>query len=261
MLRPDRGTGNPARWEAADIDLTRDGHDWRRLSDPEQDLLLRLTALLGAGDDSVALDLLPRLLTAAEDQRLEEELFLTSFLWEEAKHVEMVRRFFTEVAQTQAEPERYESPSYKVVCHEALPLSLSRLLADDSCVARAEALLTYNVMVLGVVVETACRAYEETLRDRDILPGMRKALSCLRQDECRHVEHGVTILGRLLAEEGDCIGDAIDKRVGELRVPALGVIAEALGAYAEPPFGLKAAQWVDAASARLEQRLASIRRG
>jgi ribonucleoside-diphosphate reductase beta chain len=30
----------------------------------------------------------------AQEGRLEEEMFLTSFLWEEAKHVEFFSRFF-----------------------------------------------------------------------------------------------------------------------------------------------------------------------
>src|ERR671935_546130 len=73
-------------WNPSDVDLTRDRVEWARLTDAERDLLLRVTALFQAGEESVVLDLLPLLLVAACEGRLEDELFLTAFLWEEGKH-------------------------------------------------------------------------------------------------------------------------------------------------------------------------------
>ena len=63
-------------WNPDDIDFSRDREDWVRLSDQERDLLLRLTALFMAGEESVTLDLLPLFMVMAREGRLEEEMYL-----------------------------------------------------------------------------------------------------------------------------------------------------------------------------------------
>ena len=42
-------------WNPSDIDLTQDKVDWQNLAPPEQDLLLRLTAMFQAGEEAVTL--------------------------------------------------------------------------------------------------------------------------------------------------------------------------------------------------------------
>lgn len=79
-------------WNPSDIDLSQDQRDWRSLTADEQDILLRLSALFQAGEEAVTLDLLPLIIVIAQEGRLEEEMYLTSFLWEEAKHVEFFSR-------------------------------------------------------------------------------------------------------------------------------------------------------------------------
>src|SRR6516225_3821845 len=79
-------------WDPADIDFTQDIRDWKQLDDSQRDLLLRLTSLFVAGEESVTLDLLPLVQVIASEGRIEEEMYLTSFLWEEAKHVDAFRR-------------------------------------------------------------------------------------------------------------------------------------------------------------------------
>src|SRR4051812_49146441 len=85
-------------WDPAAIALDVDREQWQRLDDPERDLLLRVTSLFQAGEESVVRDLVPLLLVMADEGRLEDELFLTAFLWEEGKHTDFFRRFLDEVA-------------------------------------------------------------------------------------------------------------------------------------------------------------------
>ncbi|MCB0259558.1 MAG: ribonucleotide-diphosphate reductase subunit beta, partial [Calditrichaeota bacterium] len=85
-------------WNPQDIDLQRDREDWQSLSDLEKEVLLHLTALFQGGEEAVTLDLLPLIMVIAKERRIEEELYLTTFLWEEAKHTEFFRRFLDEVA-------------------------------------------------------------------------------------------------------------------------------------------------------------------
>ena len=80
-------------WDPQSIDFTQDILDWQHLNDTEKESLLQLTALFQAGEECVTLDLLPLVMVIAREGRLEEEMFLTTFLWEEAKHTEFFRRF------------------------------------------------------------------------------------------------------------------------------------------------------------------------
>jgi ribonucleoside-diphosphate reductase beta chain len=87
-------------WNPTDIDLEKDANDWLNLKDDEKDLILRLLAMFVAGEEAVTLDLLPLIQVIAQEGRIEEEMFLTSFLFEEAKHTDFFRRFLDEVANS-----------------------------------------------------------------------------------------------------------------------------------------------------------------
>ena len=89
-------------WDPAAIDFTQDAADWATLAELERETLVSLTSLFQAGEESVTLDLLPLMLAVAREGRLEEELFLTTFLFEEGKHTQFFRRFLDEVVGTSA---------------------------------------------------------------------------------------------------------------------------------------------------------------
>ena len=141
-------------WDPRGIDLTRDVEDWRQLKPLEKEVLVHLASLFQAGEEAVTLDLLPLIMVIAEEGRLEEEMYLTSFLWEEAKHVELFRRFFDEVAEEKSDLARFHGPKYQALFYDALPKALARLRHDASPQAQAEASVTYNMIVEGVLAET-----------------------------------------------------------------------------------------------------------
>src|SRR5437868_3589910 len=84
-------------WDPAEIDLTQDAADWPKLSGEEQDFLLRALMHFRGAEEAVTYDLLPFLHVVAAEQRLEEELFLTSFVRDEAAHTDFFYRYFEEV--------------------------------------------------------------------------------------------------------------------------------------------------------------------
>jgi ribonucleoside-diphosphate reductase beta chain len=119
-------------WNPSDIDFTQDKADWQQLTAVEQDLLLRLTALFQAGEEAVTLDLLPLIMIIAQEGRLEEEMFLTTFLFEEAKHTDFFHRFLSEVAGVSGDLEHYHTENYRTLFYEALPAALQTLREDSS---------------------------------------------------------------------------------------------------------------------------------
>src|SRR5947209_12753134 len=138
-------------WNPSDVDFARDCVDWAGLTDEERDALLQTTSLFVAGEEAVTLDLLPLMLAIAREGRLEEELYLTTFLVEEGKHTQFFRRFLDEVAGAPDGLARYHGDSYRTLFEVELPTAMRALIADSSTAAQVRASVTYNLVVEGVL--------------------------------------------------------------------------------------------------------------
>jgi ribonucleoside-diphosphate reductase beta chain len=248
-------------WDPADIDFSRDRHDWLALDDLQRETILSLTSLFVAGEEAVTLDLLPLVLAIARDGRVEEEMYLTTFLYEEAKHTELFSRFLVEVAGSPADLERFHVPSYRKIFYEELPASMGRLLTDGSREALARASVTYNMIVEGVLAETGYHSYHESLAANGLMPGLCASLVQIKRDESRHIAYGVYLLSRLVAED-PAIWDVIETRMTELFPYALGVVTETFAQYGAgvTPFGLKEETFADFASSQFGKRYDRIAR-
>ena len=247
-------------WNPSDIDFAQDRADWAKLSEDERDLLLRLTAMFQAGEESVTLDLLPLIQVIAGEGRIEEEMFLTSFLWEEAKHVDLFRRFLDEVTGERRDLTGFHSPSYRAILYEALPEAMHRLRNDRSAEAVAQASATYNMIVEGVLAETGYQGYLTILEQRGILPGICAGVRLLRQDESRHIAYGVHLLSRLVAQGGPEVWRAVEEQMEALLPPALGVVHEMFSPYDPIPFGVDPEQFLGFAMTQFQYRFSRIER-
>ena len=240
-------------WNPSDIDFGPDREDWLKLSEVEQDVILRLTALFQAGEEAVTLDLLPLIMTIAKEGRIEEEMYLTTFLWEEAKHTDFFRRFLDEVAQVKGDLTHYHTKHYRVVFHDALPSALNALLSDPSPAAQVRASVTYNMIVEGVLAETGYHAYKTMLERNQLMPGQTRGITLLKQDESRHIAYGIYLISRLIAED-DELWTVAETSMNLLLAPALGIIEEIFALYDPVPFGLKVEEFIAFATAQFQKR-------
>ena len=247
-------------WDPQQIDLETDREHWEGFDDEQREVLLHLSSMFMGGEEAVTLDLLPLIQVVASEGRLEEEMFLTSFLWEEAKHVEAFRRFVDEVTGETGDLSRFHGDNYRQIFEKELPGSLNRLREDSSPVAQAEASVTYNMIVEGVLAETGYHAYFEMLQRQDMMPGMREIVGKLKQDESRHLAYGVFLLSRLVAEHGDEVWNKIDERMNQLFPLAMGMIDEVFDAYDPVPFGLQKETFVQFASTQFQKRYQRVQR-
>lgn len=241
-------------WNPSDIDFSQDIADWRRLSPLEQEVLLHLTSLFQAGEEAVTADILPLLLTIAGEGRLEEEMYLTTFLFEEAKHTDFFRRFLDEVVGVQIDLSHFHTPSYRAIVYDALPTAMRRLLADPSPAAQVRASVTYNMIVEGVLAETGYHAYLTALERNGLMPGTCRGVRLLKQDESRHIAYGIYLISRLLAAD-ERLWEIAEKTMNELLEPALGVVADIFGSYETMPFGLDESEFAQYALAQFQKRL------
>ncbi|MCQ3937529.1 MAG: R2-like ligand-binding oxidase [Chloroflexi bacterium] len=249
-------------WNPSEIDLTRDKQDWAGFSDEEKDLCLLLLSMFVAGEEAVTLDLLPLIQAIAEEGRIEEEMYLTTFLFEEAKHTDFFRRFMDEVVflpSPRGRGEggegltRYHGDNYRQLFYHALPEALNALRSDPSPASQIRASVTYNMIVEGVLAETGYQAFFTMLERNDLLPGLRKGISLLKQDESRHIAYGVYLLSRLMAEHPD-EWDSLQMQMNTLLPFAIGVIGDAFARYEVVPFGLKEEDFVNYAMGQFSKR-------
>lgn len=245
-------------WDPAAIDFSQDAQDWQRCTPDQQDAILRLAAIFQAGEEAVTLDLLPLVHTIAREGRLEEEMFLTSFLFEEAKHVEFFRRFLNAIGATQ-DLHGYHTPSYKALFCEALPEAMNRLMHDPSPAAQIEAAVTYNIIVEGLLAETGYHAFGNILRDNGIMPGLCSGLQRTQTDESRHIAWGVYHCARLVATDPLLLPVLQTKAAGLSQI-AMGIIQEIFAAYEVPPFGLAPDTLVAYAMNQYQRRMVAIER-
>jgi len=246
-------------WNPSTIDLQQDRRDWLRLADDERDLVLRLVALFQAGEEAVTRDILPLISVIAEEGRVEEELFLTSFLWEEAKHTDFFSRFLHEVVQTRADLGAYHSPSYRELIYRRLPTAMHRLATDRSPAAQAAASVTYNVIVEGVLAETGYHAFSTMLASHGLMPGMCDAIRLLKQDESRHIAYGLYLVSRIVAADPTLWAD-VEHQLGELILLPMQIIDDVFGAYQQMPFGLTPETFSEYAIDQFSRRVAWLER-
>jgi ribonucleoside-diphosphate reductase beta chain len=246
-------------WNPSAIDFRQDREDWLRLTPLEQEVLLHLTSLFQAGEEAVTGDILPLMLAMSREGRIEEEMYLTSFLFEEAKHTDFFRRFLDEVADVHEDLSRYSSPNYRAIVYDALPAAMNRLLDDASPAAQVRAAVTYNMIVEGVLAETGYHAYLTALESNGLMPGQCRGIRLLKQDESRHIAYGVFLISRLIADD-DALWDVAEATMNELLGPALGVVGDIFGSYAVMPFGLEADVFAEYAIDQFQKRLARIER-
>ncbi len=244
-------------WDPRALALDQDARDWARFTVTERDVLLRLTALFQAAEESMTRDLLPLLMTVVREDRLEEELFLTTFLSEEAKHTEFFRRILDEVCRQSGDLERYQTPSFRKLFSEKLPTAMRGLLADASPAAQAQALVTYTLVGEGVLGEAGYHVFTAALEHGGLMPGFREGLRLAQADEDRHMAYGLHLLSRLVAED-EAVWGVIQARMDDLLPDTLGVVTEFFQPYDAMPFGLTLDAVIEYAMEKFAGRWASL---
>ncbi len=212
-------------WDPRDIDFTQDRQDWLAFTNAQRSMILRLCTLFQAGEEAVTRDLLPLIRAISLEGRLEEEMYLTTFLWEEAKHTEVFRRFLDDVALEKGDLSEMHGSNYTAIFNEFLPQAMERLIHDTSKEAQAEASVTYNMVVEGVLAETGYYAFYNMLQRNHKMPGLVEAIGYLKRDESRHIGYGTYLLSRLISENDDMWG-VVNRKIEQLMPFAFGVVTE-----------------------------------
>jgi ribonucleoside-diphosphate reductase beta chain len=249
--------GNAKHWNPADIDFTQDARDVAAMTDLERWWTCSLAAQFMAGEESVTQDLQPFVAAMAAEGRFADEMYLTQFVFEEAKHTEAFRRWFDAVGLTDDLHEHVEeNPAYMEIFTQHLPESLYALAEDPSPRNQIRASVTYNHIVEGTLALTGYFAWSKVCASRGILPGMQQVIKHIGDDERRHMAWGTFTCRRHVAAD-DAMWDVVDERMQELLVPAMGVVVGGREDE-ERPFGIEINDMAEYAMDKVGRRLGAI---
>ena len=215
--------GNKKFWNPAEIDFSQDAQDYAEMQ-PELAKLTRILATLFiAGEEAVTEDIQPFMKAMAAEGRLEDEMFLTQFAFEEAKHTQGFRLWLDAVGVDTDLHHLIEGcEGYRAIFYDELPKALRRLEHDHSPEAQVRASVVYNHVVEGTLALTGYYAWNRICERRGIFPGMRKLIYHIGADERRHMAWGTfTCRRHVAADKG--LWDLVQQTMDELTPHALDV--------------------------------------
>ncbi|HUP25749.1 MAG TPA: ribonucleotide-diphosphate reductase subunit beta [Thermoanaerobaculia bacterium] len=189
-------------WQPSALDYSKERAHWMALDDRERELLLRLVSGFLVGERGVTHELAP-LQQALRRQRgwMEEEMYLTAQLFEEAKHVEFFQRWLNAALPGVFGRDIPYPDLQGDLFSERLPAAMQALWQDDSDEAKVRAIVTYHQYVEGVGAEASYPIFFDLLGEREIFPALHEGIQLVRRDEARHIAFGVYLLQRLLERD------------------------------------------------------------
>jgi ribonucleoside-diphosphate reductase beta chain len=250
--------GNAKFWDPADIDFSRDRADWERLSDVERDFATRLCAEFIAGEEAVTEDIQPFMAAMRAEGRLGDEMYLTQFAFEEAKHVQVFRMWLDAVGISD-DLHSFLEPltAYREMFYEELPNCLNALSIDPSPAAQIRASVTYNHVVEGMLALTGYYAWHKICVDRGILPGMQELVRRIGDDERRHMAWGTFTCRRHVAAD-DANWTVFETRMNELIPLALQATEQGFALYDPMPFGMQLDEFMQYSADKGMRRFGTI---
>jgi ribonucleoside-diphosphate reductase beta chain len=250
--------GNAKFWNPADIDFSRDRADWERLNEDERDFATRLCAQFIAGEEAVTEDIQPFMSAMREEGRLGDEMYLTQFAFEEAKHTQVFRLWLDAVGMTEDLQSYLEPlPAYRTMFYDELPDCLNALSSDASPAAQIRASVTYNHVVEGMLALTGYYAWHKICVERSILPGMQELVKRIGDDERRHMAWGTFTCRRHVAAD-DANWGVFESRMNELMPLALDATVQGFALFEVMPFGLVQDEFMQYAADKGMRRFGTI---
>src|SRR5437660_2000115 len=208
------------QWSTHDIDFIPDRVQWEQLLEEEQEDYLYGLAGFFQGEVSVA-DALASYVLAMPDEEM--RLYLTTQLFDEARHTVFFARFFKEVIgidegkleDTLAVARLYMNQHMKYILVDALVEIADRLRREPQNLANlVEGVTLYHVIIEGTMALAGQRSLLELYRQNNLFPSFRGGFTAVARDESRHVIFGVKFLREMIQQDASnarIVHDTIEK--------------------------------------------------
>ncbi len=208
-------------WKAHEIDFTVDKQHW--LATPSEGQLDTMWSLSSfyIGEERVAADLAPFVMAAPSG---EAEIFLATQLVDEARHAAFFDRYMAEVMALASDDSRGRLgelvklmvPAWRLVFDDQLRGVARKLIErPDDLDLFVEGIVTYHLVIEGVLAMTGQHQILKYLEAHDIYPGFREGFTLVERDEHRHIAFGVRFL-RDACEQDPRYRELIRSKISEL---------------------------------------------
>ncbi len=195
-------------WSATGLDFTHDRHQWReQFTELERRAALWTYSMFFHGEDSVADNLSPFIDAAPRE---DQKYFLATQQVDEARHAVLFGRFMREVAgvgddtaASLAATQPELTWGFRKV-FSRLDRMADELRRDHSPPKLAQAITLYHLVIEAALAQPGQHFIEESLRRRDLLPGLREGIGHVARDEQRHIAFGVKMIADLVRADPDC---------------------------------------------------------
>jgi ribonucleoside-diphosphate reductase beta chain len=197
-------------WSTEDFDFSEDARQWadpELFTDEERRFIRFGFSQFFIAEERVTVELLPFALAAPTS---EAQLFLTTQISDEAKHVVFWDRFYREVLRDQADGigemldqnRSVVNDDWKTLFDGILHEAAERLRKDPTDFgALVRGVTTYMVVIEGMLALTAARFMIKSLKERGWFPGFVQGFTAVNRDESRHVGFGVKFLADAIRED------------------------------------------------------------
>ena len=246
-------------WNPVDIDFSQDKEDWKKLTEAQQLEVLTQFAQFIGGEEAVTQDILPMIMAVSKKGWFEEETYLTTFLFEEAKHAEFFSLFLEEIGVTD-DLSHLLSPGHHKLFDETLPAVMNKLLDDQSPEAMVDAAVTYNIFAEGVLAETGYWFFYEALSKANLFPGFISGIRNVKRDEGRHIGFGTFLIQRLISENPELeLFERVQQRLQEL-LPIAIMLTERPEGQKVTSLGIEEGKAMEFAMKQLQARMTVLSR-
>jgi len=198
------------QWSTEDFDFTEDARQWADpdfFTEEERKFLLFGFSQFFLGEERVTVELLPFAMGAPSH---EAQVFLTTQISDEAKHMVFFDRFYREVLGMKAadigemlDTQRtHVNKDWETLFDDILHDCAERLRKDPSdFAALVRGITVYMVVIEGTLALTGARFIIKSLKERDWLPGFTAGFTAVNRDESRHVGFGIKFLADAIKDD------------------------------------------------------------
>ena len=195
----------------------------------------------GAGEEAVTEDLMPLAIVLAD---IDDQMFVSSQIYEEAKHTQFFDRYWREVVDPVAEQLGYERTDptdqryfndHYVALFDKTETAMHRLLEDDTPANRVRAYCHYHLTVESVLAQTGYYGFQSAfsdggsddvaLREWPDLDGIVNGITRIRSDEGRHVGFGMHKV-RGSVQRGQVDEEVVQDTLQELMPHVAGTVSD-----------------------------------
>jgi len=195
-------------WRATGIDFTVDRDHWQNtFTEMERRAALWTYSMFFYGEDAVADNLSPYIDAAPRE---EQKYFLATQQVDEARHAVLFSRFMREVAGTGSDTASSLAATQPQLTwgfrkvFDRLDKMAEELRRDRSKPKLAQAVTLYHIIIEASLAQPGQHFIDESLTQRDLLPGFRAGIANVAKDEQRHIGFGVKLIADLTREDPEC---------------------------------------------------------